>query len=371
MTATVPRRVIDLGAEGVVSGARPSGAQWGSMVAAYNAIDGMPTALIPLCAPYFAVAGTAVEDLDSLELTFTTWPRYQATHRLWFYLFQGNAAGSQTVKFQDPSGGTSYGNFDETTTSKLIAHIETIGSRSGAETKLTCSFGINDDSYIRAFGCYELPRPFLAVGGSLLTSVDSGADETVIRAGLPIADDYNGRGAGFLARELNQLRDVARRPGLFAAAPFWDSTSATFVDVMQTGPIVLGRGLYNGVTSSMMQLAFEVSATSGSGEVRATMTSGATVTLPFGSGSSTLRTQIAIDAEDIGASDGRRSSRDEAVTVAIRRASGAGIVTLRTVIGGEGNAASAALVSPAPRTKPPRFGRGPLPEFMSRKRRTR
>jgi hypothetical protein len=133
--------------------------------------------------------------------------------------------------------------------------------------------------------------------------------------------------------------------------------------------VVLGRFLYRGQTQAMLQLAAQVRVDSGcTGEVRFTLTSGATATLPF-SASGTLRTQLPIDAEDLTATDGRRSARTERVLVELRRTAGSSLVYLDTVNGGEGTLATSSALSAARTAKRSVWGMGPLPHFMGGKRR--
>lgn len=371
MSATVPSRAVDLAVDGVVSGAVPRGNSWVSIARAYNALDGMPTALIPMFVPQMSMPGNGIDLADpAIYWHFTTWPRYQTTHRLWMFSAE-TLAGTGQGKFTDPSGGSTYFGFNESSGDVLVTHVEEITSRTSAESRLYTTFESSTDGMLMSFACYELPRPSLAVGGSSLATTDAGLEETVLRSGMVIADDYNGVGVGFVASKLDELRDSCRRPGLFAMAPYASSTSSTFAYVMQqqlyatgvSGPTVLGRTLYNGIATSTMQLAFEVVGGAGTtGEIRVTMNSGATRTFGFGA-TTTVRGEIPIDAENLSASDGRRSSRSDTIAIELRRVSGGGTVQLLTATGGEAApavASSAATASTFAIRKPLRLP----PEFL-------
>jgi hypothetical protein len=363
----VPRRALALGNAHVLSASPVQATDWAAASSAYDLLDGMGSALIPMCASMGAISGTTPTDLDGMSLTFTVWPRYQCTHRLWLFALGFPFATSLAYGFQDPSGGQVFGNASDVS---LISHVETVSARTSSETQLTTLFATDNDAGLTAIGCYELPRVSLAVAGSSLATTDAGMNAAVVNSGRPIDDDYAGNGIGFVARELDALRDSCRRTGLFAAAPFASTTSGTFTTVL-TAPVVLGRSLYNGQTQSIMQLALNatVSGASAQGECRVTMASGAVVTIGISS-SGNFRSQIAIDCEDLTSSDGRRGSRDETVTVELRRTSASGSITLNTINGGEGTPATVAALLPQTLAKRPRFRRH-LPHWMTPKRRTR
>lgn len=368
--ALVPPQLIDLGDAGVKSAYAVDGRDWTAVSRAYDAALGSWSALIPMCAPMVQVPAVSPYDDVSLAPSFRVWPRYQASHRLWFYSLAALGEGTFLSSFTDPSGGKTYQNVSGTTA--LLAHVETVSARTSIETTLTPSIAFDVDGTLLAIGCYELPRVQLAVGGSNLSTSDAGSDSGAEGPRLPITDDYAGLGAGFVTRSTAALRDTARRCGLFAGAPYAQSTSSTFAAVFQTPPIALGRFLYRGQTSSTMQLAAFVRASDATttGEVRFTMASGAAVTLPFGQSTGYVRGQIAIDAEDLSAADGRRSTRDDTCTVELRRASGAGTVYLDTVTGGEGSPATvAALAATGVSARPRVFSDNPLPPFMGGRRR--
>lgn len=386
--ATVPNRAVALTHDHIVTAAPVAGVDWSSMALAANALAGMASVLVPFCAPMCPMPGGDITLGDGVGLTFTVWPRAVATHRIWFFAVGGVVApapgsppAGESGRFTDPSGG--YTPFVAREAMTFYAHTETIATRTDSETNLSVIIGTNGDAVLYGVGCWELTRSQIHAGENDGEDGDHGTDESVLASGLPITDDQgDGEGAGYLPYHLSALRDDARRAGIFAGAPFATSSSATFATVFQSPPIGLGRFLYSTDTTRTIQLAFSVRLIVAGfgvrGEIRVTAASGASVTVSFGDDDAIVRTEIAIDAEDLTTSDGRRASRDDTLTVELRRSvdngHGGGTVYLDTLTGGEGTRSASIATAIAPTTptlKRPRFGKGPLPHWMSRKKRTR
>lgn len=347
---TVSPRIVGTGTSGVVSGAPVQATEWASIVSAYDTLAGAGSVLIPWHAPMTSIAASG-----SKTYQYRVWPRHAATHRAWCVSIVATTStpGSATVTL---GGGTSTGFLFSDAAPRTVRIIEELSSQSASEStaSLTATLGATTGAKVVGVSCWELPRPSIAMptGPAFdLTASDAGLDQTVARPGLPVADDYQGLGVGYISHVLDSLRDETRRPGLIAGAPFASSTSGTFAAVFAAPTVVLGRFLYRGQLSSTMQLASFVrtSDATTSGELRFTMASGAVTTLGFSGTTATtlIRGQIAIDAEDLTASDGRRSSRDDTCTVELRRSAGAGTVYVDTLTGGEGNAVAVAAVAPA------------------------
>lgn len=358
MPAVVTPQPLGVGYSGIVSGGAVSPTEWTAIANAYNGLVGMGSALIPVCVPSVTLAAD-----DSFTLRARVWPRYAATHRLWIL---STGLDVTPWDFTDPSGGT------RTWTSspvygRQVTHVETIAARTGAETTLECTVHATLGGVLTSIGCIELPRGFLAIDGEL-TGHDAGLEPAFIRTGLPITDDYSGNGIGFIAREMRSLRDTVRRTGVWAWFSGddgeWATSSSSFVKVAGTTgayPAALVRQLFNGQTLGTLQLAAYAYATSGGGEIRWTMASGAVVTaaVPIGGSSAPalIRTQIEVDCEDLAASDGRRSSRDDFCTIEAR-AVGGGEVRIQSLTAGEGASADPTGTGNAARLGrrlPPRF----------------
>lgn len=365
-------RFVSTDTTAVVSGAAIQAAEWQSMCAAHDALASSGSVLIPWHAPMTTIAASG-----SKAFTYRFWPKYNATHRLWTMAFIATTStpASAAVVLSD---GTTIGVIFTQDAPRTVSFVHPLSAQSAAESSetITITLGASSAGKVVGMGCWEYPRPAVALptGATKFdaTTTDIGIDQSVARALLPIADSYEGLGIGYMAHAIDSLRDETRRTGIFAGAPFASSTSSTFAAVFQAPPIALGRFLYRGQTSSTMQLAAYVRASNATtaGEVRFTMANGATLTRAFGSSTGYVRGQIAIDAEDLSASDGRRSTRDDTCTVELRRVSGAGTVYLDTVTGGEGGAATTAAAAAAGVVRRPRpIGHGPLPEFMAGKRR--
>lgn len=360
MPATVALRPISVGHGSMVSGQAVGPADWMGAANAYNGLVGAGSALMPMGGMSISIPGD-----DTLAPPFRVWPRYATSHRLWLV----SASGEGNHTFTDPSGGAVPLSIPASSGVAFRAYVETIAARTGAETTVSPSFHCASGKQltINGLGCFEIPRVALAVGGSDLTTSDGGMDgSTVLRTGLPIADDYAGAGVGFIARELDALRDDARRTGLFAWASGGDNAifvGTSFTSILQTSPFALGRYLYNGQTQATIQLAGYGAP---GGSFRWTATSGATVTAVCDA-TGLARAQLLVDCEDLATADGRRSSRSDAVLVEARAASGSMIVQSVTMGEGASSATDAAAASAPRRPRP--FRRGPLPPFMADRRR--
>lgn len=369
----VPLRLTSPSPAAVKSGATVAGNDWTAAAGAYNGILGSDSALIPYHVPQVSIAAAG-----SQAFSYTIWPRYQATHRLWIVSAQ-IASGIGTFTFTDPSGGVTSATISSIGSGRAFFFYETISSRSSAERQVSAAISVAAGSstvIVYGIGCWEIPRADLVVGASNPRTADAGVVVESLAPGFNIDDSTTGTSLGAIPRGLDSLRYHARRTGLFAAAPFASSTSSTFANVLQAPPAVLGRKLYAESTQGIMQIGAVVrsSDSSTTGEVKVSMTSGASIVIPIPAGAVSgvvMRDQIAIDCEDLSTSDGRRASRDDLVTIQLRRSSGAGTVYLDCINGGEADPTTLTLatIAAGSATAGQRIrGRGPLARLFPRRR---
>jgi len=371
----VPLRLMSPSPAAVKNGATVAGNDWTAAAGAYNGILGGDSALIPYHVPHVSIAASGTQ-----AFSYTIWPRYQATHRLWVVSAQV-ASGLGSFTFTDPSGGSSTVSVSSTGSGRAFLFYETISSRSSAERQASAAISVAAGSstvIVYGIGCWEIPRSDLAVGSTNPRTADAGEVIETLAPGFNIDDSTTGTSLGSIPRGLDSLRYHARRTGLFAAAPFASSTSSTFANVLQAPPEVLARKLYAESTQGIMQIGAVVrsSDSSTSGEVKVSMASGASIIIPIPAGAvsgAVMRDQIAIDCEDLSTSDGRRSSRSDLVTIQLRRSSGAGTVYLDCINGGEADPTTLTLATLAGGsvTAGQRIrGRGPLARLFPRRRST-
>lgn len=260
--------------------------------------------------------------------------RVQATHRVWFI-----SARAGILTFTDPSGGaSSWGYVGAPVT---LRHVEAVGTPADGPVAVSYTLANSVSSSVSAIidgvACFELQRRDLA-----LDATDDAVDgDTVVTlsGGVPApildADAYTSIGA--LSRGLANVRTQDNRTLFERSAPSGDgfqTTSGSFVPLFEEGPVLLGSKVYrSSVTASAVAQFFVRTGAATTGEVRVTMTSGATVTgtIATATGGAWLAVSFDVDCEDLAATDGRRSSRDDVCTIEVRRTAGVNAVSIETV----------------------------------------
>jgi len=259
--------------------------------------------------------------------------RVQATHRVWLI-----SARAGLLTFTDPSGGSSSWGF--ISSAVTLRHVEAITAP--ADGPVAVSYTLANSASATVVGvfdgvtCFELQRRDLA-----LDATDDAVDgDTIVTlsGGVPApildADAYTSIGA--LSRGLANARTQDNRTLFDWAAPSGDgfqTTSGAFVPVFEEGPVLLGSKMYrSSVTASAVAQFFVRTGAATTGEVRVTMTSGATVTgtIATATGGAWLAVSFDVDCEDLAASDGRRSTRDDVCTIELRRTAGVNAVSIET-----------------------------------------
>jgi hypothetical protein len=333
MPAAVPERAVTLSAASIVSGLPVVGSSWEAMASQYNHTAGMPSALIPLYAPDITIAAGATG-----IGRYRIFPRYQGSHRMWF-VSAGTASGYADLTITFDSGSTMTFRCSGDAGANQFFEPLTGGDRTDVEHGIDLSIA-NDaastgSAVVRLIGCYEAPRGEL----ELYPSDDAGVSAETLRSGLPIYDgSADGRSLGGLTTLVDTALATARRTGLFAASPYFTTTSGAFVAAgYARGFVVRGRKKYVADTTSKMQVrAYCVTPVGTTGEIKFAMTSGANVTIAIPSNTSGWLTgEVDIDCDDFSDAYGRRSTRFDKCTVTARRTGGAGTVAVDHYGGGE------------------------------------
>lgn len=260
--------------------------------------------------------------------------RVQATHRVWFI-----SARAGILTFTDPSGGSSsWGYIGAPIT---LRHVETITAPADGPVAVSWTLANSASSSVVAdvdgVTCFELQRRDLA-----LSATDDAVDgDTIVTlsGGVPApildADAYTSIGA--LSRGLANARTKDNRTLFEWSAPSGDgfqTTSASFVPLFEEGPVLLASKMYRASVTGEVTAQFYVrTGAATTGEVRVTMTSGATITgtIATATGGAWVSLTFDVDCEDLAESDGRRASRDDVCTIEVRRTAGAGGVDIETV----------------------------------------
>lgn len=260
--------------------------------------------------------------------------RAQATHRVWVF-----SARAGLLTFTDPSGGSSsWGYIGAPVT---LRHVETVTAP--ADGPVAVSWTIANSASSTAVGaldsiaCFELQRRDLA-----LNATDDAVDgDTIVTLSggvpAPILDTDAYTSIGALSRGLANARKYDRRTLFEWSAPSGDgfsTASGSFVPLFEEGPVLLASKMYRvSVTGEVTAQFYVRTGTATTGEVRVTMTSGATVTgtIATATGGAWLAVSFDVDCEDLAATDGRRATRDDVCTIEVRRTAGAGGVDIETI----------------------------------------
>lgn len=315
-----------IGRAQIQSGAPVRGITWGAVARAVNFLNGSPRALIPHCSPNVTLAVA-----DGVQtLSFRVFPSYQATHRLWLAVLeptaQDEAIGTE-FEFTDPSGGTATWRCIGTAgpfAPKAFRHVETVSSRTTSETTLAPTFeSIAGTHVLGRLACFELPRPELAVDAN-----DLGLELGSFRARHWIYD-ATGRSLGGLPEALAGALSRGRRHMFQWARPAtaalaFSTTSTSYTSVLTYTPELLERYLYNGDTTPTIEVRVLAWVTGGTGDVAVTMANGDlnAVAISATTPTWTSITGLNVRAEDLSASDGRRTSADLATIQARKNTSG-------------------------------------------------
>lgn len=334
-----------------VMGGRPvSSSTWTNASEQVNYLLGHGAQIIPATHMHVAISAGASKDLR-----FKVVMPYAATTLLWVVaLRSSHATASSTVAISTPTGGTavSYG-VGAARGSAPIRHIEQRTSKVGTATEISIRIAPTVQGvYVESVSCFAMPRLSLA-----LDSTDYGVDSASQMPRQPIYSASFGTGLGLsvLAGTAATCLTRARRCGLMHM-PIPDNSTDAFAVTGATNlygdstPIgcapALARKLYGSSTTGTLTaevLAWQSGAGGTTyGVCNATTVSGATLTVNLGTAGSRLTTTptwysgtVAVDCEDLTASDGRRSTRWDDTLWTANRTAGADTIYIATISGYE------------------------------------
>lgn len=332
-SARVPRYPYDLAVGGVQVGRPPRGGftQWAPYGEQANYLLGRGGVLIPWCTTKLALAASG-----SYTLRFRVIPRYQATHRRWKLAILGT--GAATGVFTDPSGGTRTFDIGGSAV-QTFEHLEIVGSRTASETELAPTLTLASGSAsctLESLNCWEHPRPELA-----LDTNDLGVAIRTLDPGAEVLAGTDGYSVGAVGDAVHAARSVARRNGLFhfaadtAQALSTTSGSYTRVFPLAADPILQDRQLYVGATTASVLVRVRARAgTTTAGNIRFTMTSGATLVLAITSGMAAawLSGTLAVDTDNFADDErGRRRTPGDKCVIEWQRTSGANSIFIESI----------------------------------------
>jgi hypothetical protein len=329
MSALVPPYRVAIRTADVLAGASVRGPTWIDCAHLANWVLGRGANVLPGCAPIASLAPAT-----DYALKWRVKPNYQAVERFWWLHIQSTANDPSDVDITIPDTGAA-----ETRRAQVDANAawpvevrEVLSAQSAAEAELTAKLNIADGGDLYGIGAWEIPRAELVFGGT-----DLGSEPSYLFPGSPIAatplagivaataDDSVGRRASLV-----QWAVPVTAGGSTTTAFAFSTTSATWVDIWALPVPVLARKLGRSDTTGTITAKVLAWASDGStgGDVRlsgsragagSSTTIGSTTT-PTWSAAFTLD----VDADDLTASDGRRSSAWEELDVQIQRTSGSG-----------------------------------------------
>lgn len=279
---------------------------WNSAAYLANWLRGKGAQLVPWCFPERTITSTNTE-----TFRFYTKPRTSAIERVWGVLLSTTSSARVTADVKVPASGTAQTVIVSSSAELRVPYVfvETLGAKSGTAGQIDMSIKANGGNLVvEGIACYEQDRPYLATD-----STDYGIDVATTQSGQPIFYSANQSYRGVVQALENA---DARRTGIF----HWsvgDSTScaqssATPTTIFTHGVPVLGRFQYTGSTTSSVKWAAycKVNA-AGSGTITATTSSSSVndpLTVNWTSYQWSTPRAISIHAEDLTATDGRRSS---------------------------------------------------------------
>lgn len=315
------------------------GTDWGATAAALNWIRGRGGVLVPAYDPAMTLLPDDVGTAALTDFNFRVMHRYPAFARVWVVGIRRTSAlvgdRDQGVTLSAPAGsGTPpaqavSGNVLDT--ASTLIYVERLSAQVVGEQDVSLRIGIGSDpgetSEFDPFSiaCFELPRNELL----LSSATDAGVDADTIRALQAIYDGSSGESVAGTGDTLIACEAQSMRGGLMAwnvPDDYGPSTAATWADFFTGSPPCYAHCV-SGVTKTVKPRVRAKCSGTATGEVRITTRLGATATIAvtgttwayFGSGT------VALDAEDVFASDGRRGApASEAVRWEWRQSGGAG-----------------------------------------------
>ncbi len=303
--------------------------------------------LIPCYSPNYAIPA-----LRTARFKFRVQPRYQAYSRIWTIGTRTiSASGSLEYKVATPSGGTqkTYNALSGYTANNPILHYHDLSAQSSAETEISIDIENANASgtiTVESIGCFDVPRLDLA-----LAAYDYGVDVETLGHRQPIFYDDDGKGISSLATTSAEAFGLAHRTGMFhhawpivGDAGVYGISAAKTVTATAYDPVFKSAA---GATRAAPQLARKErrdgaagytlktinvgvlgAVTGGSGDVRFTMTNGATVTLnvtatatAFGgtSAGTWVTSTINVTTEDASTANGLRAAAWDLATIEARK----------------------------------------------------
>ena len=269
---------------------------------------------------------------DSQTLHFSLYPRAYAKHRAW--IVGGRPTGTTPFQVTITAGGSSSTfTFTAERPTQPQFHLAVVASPNDTvhETSITlaCPAG-SGSGFVDSVACFEVPRPILSPEEDLVTSEEMFAEGRPIGAGVT-ALVQNIHDTGPVVTTSHSA--VNRRNGIFywsvPTSAAFSTTSTTYVNIFD---LLKPPALAAYTTDVEERINFRVYARSMGGSTasfRVETTSGNAQTRSIGGtgvwewwSSGIAASSVDVDAEDLSATDGRRSSRWDELTFQVKASSG-------------------------------------------------
>lgn len=317
MSATVPHLRPTFDATGIVAGRPVAQNEWGPIAGIGNWCNGHGGQLIPCC----AIGRT--HDEESFTYNFYVGPKARAVERKWNISLaisdgvdhgvQITAGSAAAQTFYQPTtltgASATNGAGPQLFTLEIREPLSAKTSTAGGTTLVIGTVGDGALAYVSTVSMYEQTRGIL-----LLDSTDYGVDLTSVATRQPIADTGSGSGSSIRGASDAYKNLDARRAGVFHwSTPTTDPldvTQVSYTDIFPLYPPALGAIVSTGTTSTTFKCAVYAKVNAGSGNVRFSSTqNGSNVVLAVtGTSFAWVTGDLTINAEDLTAADGRRSS---------------------------------------------------------------
>lgn len=309
MSAVVPHFRPEL-SDAIRSGVPVGASDWSTLGGLSNWCQGHGGMLIPWSAIGYTIDAEAYE-----TLRFYVAPKLPCVERIWAVNLRGASPGVIATITAGSASAVTVPVVSSAADQTPVLIREPLSAKTEAAgavelTVAATDLGVSDQVIVESVALYEQTRSRLA-----LDSTDYGVDLSTLRPRDPIGALSNRSTAGVMAAY--KALD-ARRAGYFHwAAPDGDPiviTSGTPTALFPLDPPCIAPTVYAGDAQSSLTIAVRASASGGQGVVAVSSSADADTIAVVGA-AAWYTVQIAFDAEDLAAVDGRRSSAWESVTL--------------------------------------------------------
>jgi hypothetical protein len=339
MPAPVPRDRPAVPAGGISFGRPVRSFDWMGLATLANYARGRGSVIVPQSLVMETIAKGVITRTYRVRLKNNS----HCMQRMWLLELLGATASAVCTVSVSINGGTAV-SYTCTNSNQLLVPAEFLetATPSSSETEHTVAVTTNAaaDCTVVSIAAVEMPRASLDISNE--QGIDLGREAPLQPIDVNSLGNAAGQACGFSATDgaLNHSRRVGMHHCILGGSEgngfqFTGSTAFQAIYTTDCEAPMLGRYLYSGDTTRTLTFKAYGKISGGATlSVKLTMTSGATTTITttsatgvwFGSSNT-----IAVDAEDLTATDGRRSSRFDLAKIEASTSNAGQTLTLYTV----------------------------------------